>query len=165
MAAASLATIGTAGAPCAHCSHLECIVARQIAAELCRLCRRPIGFEPFYSEPDAKVHAQCLEDELSRKLKAGLPQTETKFLTVEEVATLLRVEPETIRNWVSQDRIPFRKAGVKTIFLLEEILDWTGLCRRPKSNLGLDSQPRDEYHRINLFRLMAQTWERDQDGS
>src|SRR5262249_17845720 len=125
MAAASLATIGSPGGACASCSHLECIAARQIASEACRLGRRPIGFERFYSEPDAKVHATCLEWELTKKLKAGLPQTEVKFLTVEEAATLLRVEPETIRNWVSQNRIPFRKAGAKVLFLLSEIVDWT----------------------------------------
>ncbi|PYP83307.1 MAG: hypothetical protein DMF61_23950 [Blastocatellia bacterium AA13] len=125
MATATLASTGTMGGTCASCSHLECIAARQIAAEPCRLCRRPIGFVPFYSEPDAKVHADCLENELAKKLKAGLPQTQVKFLTVEETAELLRVEPETIRNWVSQNRIPFRKAGAKTLFLLEEILEWT----------------------------------------
>jgi hypothetical protein len=26
---------------------------------------------------------------------------------------------------VSQNRIPFRKAGRRTVFLLDEILDWT----------------------------------------
>lgn len=139
MAAACIATIGTAGAPCANCSHLECIAARQIAAESCRLCRRSIGFEPFYSEVDAKVHAACLESELTKKLNAGMPQAEVKFLTVEETAILLRVEPETIRNWVSQDRIPFRKAGSKTLFLLEEILEWTLPARREQSRAGLSA--------------------------
>lgn len=139
MAAASLAAIGTAGGACASCSHLECIAARQIAREPCRLCQTQIGFEPFYSEPDAKVHAACLEDELTKKLKAGLPQTEVKFLTVEEVATLLRVEPETIRNWVSLNRIPFRKAGAKTLFLLEEILEWTAPASRKQSRARLSA--------------------------
>lgn len=126
MAALSLARIGTLGAPCAVCVHLDCIAARQIAVESCRVCRTPIGFDsPFYSEPDATVHAICLEAELAKRLKAGLPKTEVKFLVVEEAAELLRVEPETIRNWVSQNRIPFRKAGSKTLFLLEELLDWT----------------------------------------
>jgi excisionase family DNA binding protein len=38
------------------------------------------------------------------------------FLTVEEVAELLRVKPRTIYNMVSQRRIPFRKAGRQLIF-------------------------------------------------
>jgi excisionase family DNA binding protein len=50
---------------------------------------------------------------------------ELRFLTVEETSSLLRVEVGTIRNWVSQNRIPYRKAGSSILFLLEEILTWT----------------------------------------
>lgn len=105
------------------CSHLDCIAAKQIAAERCRICKEYIGFEqPFYSEVAAKVHKRCLESELAKKIQAdeGL-----RFLTVEETASLLRVEVGTVRNWVSQDKIPFRKAGGNIIFLLEELLNWT----------------------------------------
>jgi predicted DNA-binding transcriptional regulator AlpA len=38
---------------------------------------------------------------------------------------MLRVKPRTIYDWVSQRRVPFRKAGDRTVFLLEEILEWT----------------------------------------
>ena len=48
-----------------------------------------------------------------------------QFLTVEEVAKLLRVSPRSVYDWVSQGQIPFRKAGRRTIFLLDEILKWT----------------------------------------
>lgn len=48
-----------------------------------------------------------------------------QFLTVEEVAELLRVSPRSVYDWVSQGQIPFRKAGRRTIFLLDEILNWT----------------------------------------
>lgn len=48
-----------------------------------------------------------------------------QFLTVEEVADLLRVSPRSIYDWVSQRQIPFHKAGRRTIFLLDEILAWT----------------------------------------
>jgi len=48
-----------------------------------------------------------------------------KFLTVEEVADLLRVSPRSIYDWVSQGVIPFHKAGRRTIFSLDEILEWT----------------------------------------
>jgi excisionase family DNA binding protein len=48
-----------------------------------------------------------------------------KFLTVEEVATMLRIKARTVYEMVSQNRIPFRKAGRRTVFLLDEILDWT----------------------------------------
>ncbi|HEY7546374.1 MAG TPA: helix-turn-helix domain-containing protein [Blastocatellia bacterium] len=48
-----------------------------------------------------------------------------KFLTVEEVAELLRVSPRSIYDWVYQGTIPYHKAGRRVIFLLDEILEWT----------------------------------------
>jgi excisionase family DNA binding protein len=48
-----------------------------------------------------------------------------KFLTVEEVAELLRVSSRSVYDWVSQDTIPHRKAGRRTIFLMNEVLEWT----------------------------------------
>ena len=56
-------------------------------------------------------------------------QADPKFLNVKEVAELLRIKPRTVYEMVSQGRIPYRKAGDRTIFLLEEILEWT----RPNS--------------------------------
>lgn len=47
------------------------------------------------------------------------------FLDVDEVAALLRVESKTIRSWVSANKIPYRKANGKVIFLLSEVLLWT----------------------------------------
>jgi excisionase family DNA binding protein len=55
----------------------------------------------------------------------SLQLSRPQFLTVEEVAELLRVSPRSVYNWVSQRQIPFRKAGRRTIFLLDEILEWT----------------------------------------
>ena len=47
------------------------------------------------------------------------------FLDVREVAELLRIKTRTVYEMVSQGRIPYRKAGDRTIFLLDEILEWT----------------------------------------
>jgi putative molybdopterin biosynthesis protein len=53
-------------------------------------------------------------------------QTNTpQFLTVEEVAEMLRLKPRTIYNMVSQRRIPFRKAGRQLLFDVGEIEEWT----------------------------------------
>jgi excisionase family DNA binding protein len=57
-----------------------------------------------------------------------LPDPLPKFLNVKEVAALLRITPRTVYDMVSQRRIPFRKAGDRTIFDREEVLEWT----RPK---------------------------------
>ncbi|MFL6228924.1 MAG: helix-turn-helix domain-containing protein [Pyrinomonadaceae bacterium] len=48
-----------------------------------------------------------------------------RLLTVAEVASLLRLEPRTIYNMVSQGRIPFRKAGRQLRFAEPEIEEWT----------------------------------------
>lgn len=56
-----------------------------------------------------------------------LPEPLPKFLNVKEVAALLRIAPRTVYDMVSQRRIPFRKAGDRTIFEREEILEWTRL--------------------------------------
>jgi excisionase family DNA binding protein len=48
-----------------------------------------------------------------------------RFMTVEELALMLRVEVRTVYSWVSKGSVPFRKAGRRTVFLLDEILEWT----------------------------------------
>ena len=52
-------------------------------------------------------------------------QPRPKFLNVKELAELLRIKTRTVYEMVSQERIPYRKAGDRTIFLLDEILEWT----------------------------------------
>jgi len=54
-----------------------------------------------------------------------LPEQLPKFLTVPEVAALLRLSERTVYDMVSQRRIPFRKAGDRTLFDRDEILAWT----------------------------------------
>lgn len=54
-----------------------------------------------------------------------LPEQLPKFLTVPEVAALLRLSERTVYDLVSQRRIPFRKAGDRTIFDRDEVLEWT----------------------------------------
>jgi excisionase family DNA binding protein len=54
-----------------------------------------------------------------------LPNPLPKFLEVKEVAILLRISKRTVYDWVSQRKIPFRKAGDRTLFDRDEILDWT----------------------------------------
>ena len=52
-------------------------------------------------------------------------QPRPKFIDVKELAELLRIKTRTVYEMVSQGRIPYRKAGDRTIFLLDEILEWT----------------------------------------
>ena len=55
----------------------------------------------------------------------SINQTRPRFLNVKELAELLRIKTRTVYEMVSQQRIPYRKAGYRTIFLLDEILEWT----------------------------------------
>jgi putative molybdopterin biosynthesis protein len=57
--------------------------------------------------------------------RAGTNEVRPEFLNVKEIAELLRIKTRTVYEMVSQGRIPYRKAGDRTIFLLDEILEWT----------------------------------------
>ena len=58
------------------------------------------------------------------QLPAGVPQ----YLTVEEVAAMLRRRPSTIYQLVHKKKIPFRKAGRQLLFKAGEIDQWTKDC-------------------------------------
>ena len=62
---------------------------------------------------------------MSETQSVQLPEQLPKFLTVPEVAALLRLSERTVYDMVSQRRIPFRKAGDRTLFDRDEILEWT----------------------------------------
>ena len=57
--------------------------------------------------------------------RASANDAQLRFLNVKELSELLRIKTRTIYEMVSQGRIPYRKAGDRTIFLLDEILEWT----------------------------------------
>ena len=57
--------------------------------------------------------------------RASSNKVRPKFLNVKELAEMLRIKTRTVYEMVSQGRIPYRKAGDRTIFLLDEILEWT----------------------------------------
>ena len=46
------------------------------------------------------------------------------FLTVKELAAMVRVKVRTVYSWVEGDLIPYHKAGRITVFRLEEVLAW-----------------------------------------
>jgi excisionase family DNA binding protein len=57
-------------------------------------------------------------------LPPGVPQ----YLTVDEVATMLRRRPSTIYQLVHKKKIPFRKCGRQLLFEAREIDQWTKDC-------------------------------------
>jgi excisionase family DNA binding protein len=57
-------------------------------------------------------------------LPAGVPQ----YLTIAEVAAMLRCRPSTIYQLVHKKRIPFRKRGRQLLFEAREVDEWTKEC-------------------------------------
>ena len=79
MAASALPAPGSEYGPCAEpCAHTDCAHTRGMAAAVCPLCEKPIGYERrFYNEGEPGgfdlVHALCLEDDLERRTKNPSP--------------------------------------------------------------------------------------------
>jgi excisionase family DNA binding protein len=57
---------------------------------------------------------------------AQIPPT---YLTLKEVAELLKVKPRTVYAWVSDNRIPFERKGSLLRFRLDAIVAWNEPAR------------------------------------
>jgi excisionase family DNA binding protein len=68
----------------------------------------------------SKPQLQLLPSALAQ-LPSGVPQ----YLTINEVAAMLRCRPSTIYQLVHKKRIPFRKRGRQLLFEAREIDQWT----------------------------------------
>ena len=51
------------------------------------------------------------------------------YLTLKEVAELLKVKPRTIYAWVSDNRIPFERKGSLLRFRLDAVVAWNEPAR------------------------------------
>jgi len=51
------------------------------------------------------------------------------YLTLKEVAELLKVKPRTVYAWVSDNRIPFERKGSLLRFRLDSIVAWNEPAR------------------------------------
>jgi excisionase family DNA binding protein len=49
---------------------------------------------------------------------------EAIYLTLKEVAELLKVKPRTVYAWVSDNRIPFERKGSLLRFRLDAVVAW-----------------------------------------
>ena len=46
------------------------------------------------------------------------------LITVEELAVIFRLAPQTIRNWVAQGKLPYIKLGKRHWFLSGSVQEW-----------------------------------------
>lgn len=128
--------------------------------------QRHFGFAPVYvascPETDA-AWSKALEDlggdvfsplagdlypPEARSRSAALPQesrsVKTPWLTLPEIAEYLSVAEGTVRNWVSQHRIPFGRSGRVVRFHQEKIDEWLSAGRGRRRSLRPTATRSDE---------------------
>ena len=68
---------------------------------------------------------------LLRNAPANLAQPKEPpiYLTLKEVAELLKVKPRTVYAWVSDNRIPFERKGSLLRFRLDAVVAWNEPAR------------------------------------
>jgi excisionase family DNA binding protein len=57
------------------------------------------------------------------------PKEPPIYLTLKEVAELLKVKPRTVYAWVSDNRIPFERKGSLLRFRLDAVVAWNEPAR------------------------------------
>lgn len=74
----------------------------------------------------AKQSNVLLENAPTNLVQAQMPPI---YLTLKEVAELLKVKPRTIYAWVSDNRIPFERKGSLLRFRLDAVVAWNEPAR------------------------------------
>ena len=70
--------------------------------------------------------------------KESFPSGELLFdnrihlITVEELAVIFRLAPQTIRNWVAQGKLPYVKIGKRDWFLRGSVQEWLNRKEKPQ---------------------------------
>ena len=66
----------------------------------------------------------------SRKKLSGL--FFGNLITVEELAVIFGLAPQTIRNWVAQGKLPYVKIGKRNLFLKRSVQEWLNQKEEPQ---------------------------------
>ena len=62
-------------------------------------------------------------------MQGDQPKEPPIYLTLKEVAALLKVKPRTVYAWVSDNRIPFERKGSLLRFRLYAVVAWNEPAR------------------------------------
>ena len=54
------------------------------------------------------------------------------LITVEELAVIFRLAPQTIRNWVAKGKLPYVKIGKRNMFLTGSLQEWLNQKEKPQ---------------------------------
>jgi len=78
-------------------------------------------------EMETKLNSSLdrLGSAVERLSKLVVPAQLPRLLTPEQAADVLGVTPEAVYKWISDRKIPFRRAGSKPRFVLDELMAWT----------------------------------------
>jgi len=78
-------------------------------------------------ELEAKLNdnLEALASALAHLSKIIVPANLPRLLTPEQAAGILQVTPDAVYKWISEKRIPFRRAGSKPRLDLAELMAWT----------------------------------------
>ncbi|MGH9762205.1 MAG: helix-turn-helix domain-containing protein [Blastocatellia bacterium] len=68
-----------------------------------------------------------------------------KTISPDDVAAMFRVDPRTVRNWISANKIPYLRANGSVVCVLSEILEWAkaqaGTSRRTSNKSDSMAMP------------------------
>ena len=54
------------------------------------------------------------------------------LITVEELAVIFGLAPQTIRNWTAQSKLPYVKIGKRNLFLRRSVQEWLNQKEKPQ---------------------------------
>ena len=81
-------------------------------------------------EPKVRTASDESSDEHSEG--AQFFDNRINVITVEELAVLFGLAPQTIRNWVAQGKLPYVKIGKRNMFLRRSVQEWINRKEEPQ---------------------------------
>ena len=73
------------------------------------------------------------DESLDKDLEgAGFFDNRIDLITVEELAVLFGLAPQTIRNWTAQGKLPYVKIGKRNMFLKRSLQEWINRKEEPQ---------------------------------
>ena len=78
-------------------------------------------------EPDVRTTSNESLDEHSKE-----DEFFVNLITTEELAVIFGLAPQTIRNWVTQGKLPYVKIGRRNLFLKRSVQEWVNRKEEPQ---------------------------------
>ena len=81
-------------------------------------------------EPEVRTASDESLDKTSKE--ARFFDNRIGVITVEELAVLFGLAPQTIRNWTAQGKLPYVKIGKRNMFLKRSVQEWINRKEEPQ---------------------------------